>query len=232
MNISRAPSKCAGGPDLPKVPSAELDEQFAVLPHEQLVEEAFFFLFSDTRASGLRSKPRVGFRGGRMFRLRPQAGTPRPASPRTPPDIPPPRVSTGGHPNPPNPRSARPGGRAHRLGGRGRRLGGREHAHRRGRRRSRRIGLPRASRQARFMAVKKEPLRSGGRIGRRCMPGGWGGAGEAGGGLGGAQFSSCPGNGTSNPGTDLPAPRPGPGRAPGSPRPAAQATRPSRIAPV
>ena len=34
------------------------------------------------------------------------------------------------------------------------------------------------------------------------MPGGWGGAGEAGGGLGGAQFSSCPGNGTSNPGTD------------------------------
>ena len=111
-------------------------------------------------------------------------------------------MSTGGHPNPPNPRSARPGGRAHRLGGRGRRLGGREHAHRRGRRRSRRIGLPRASRQARFMAVKKEPLRSGGRIGRRCMPGGWGGAGEAGGGLGGAQFSSCPGNGTSNPGTD------------------------------
>ena len=105
-------------------------------------------------------------------------------------------------PNPPNPRSARPGGRAHRLGGRGRRLGGRDHAHRRGRRRSRRIGLPRASRQARFMAVKKEPLRSGGRIGRRCMPGGWGGAGEAGGGLGGAQFSSCPGNGTSNPGTD------------------------------
>ena len=56
-----------------------------------------------------------------------------------------------------------------------------------------------------FMAVKKEPLRSGGRIGRRCMPGGWGGAGEAGGGLGGAQFNSCPGNRTSNPGTD---PRP------------------------
>lgn len=159
-------------------------------------------MFSDTRASGLRSKPRVGFRGGRMFRLRPRIRFARPASPRPPPDIPPPRVSTGGHPNPPNPRSARPGGRAHRLGGRGRRLGGREHAHRRGRRRSRRIGLPRASRQARFMAVKKEPLRSGGRIGRRCMPGGWGGAGEAGGGLGGAQFSSCPGNGTSNPGTD------------------------------
>ena len=101
----------------------------------------------------------------------------------------PPAPMRSGAPNPPNPRSARPGGRAHRLGGRGRRLGGREHAHRRGRRRSRRIGLPRASRQARFMAVKKEPLRSGGRIGRRCMPGGWGGAGEAGGGLGGAQFS-------------------------------------------
>ena len=29
MNIFRAPSKCTGGPDLPKVPSAELDEQFA-----------------------------------------------------------------------------------------------------------------------------------------------------------------------------------------------------------
>ena len=190
MNIYRAPSKCAGGPDLPKVPSAELDEQFAARFMSRLVEEKEpFFLFSDTRASGLRSKARALLRRGVGTALRPRAGTPRPASPRPPPDIPPPRVSTGGHPNPPNPRSARPGGRAHRLGGRGRRLGGREHAHRRGRRRSRRIGLPRASRQARFMAVKKEPLRSGGRIGCRCIPGGWGGAGEAGGGLGGAQFS-------------------------------------------
>ena len=137
-----------------------------------------------------------------MFRLRPRIRFPGPASHHWAPPAAPPAPMRSSAPNPPNPRSARPGGRAHRLGGRGRRLGGREHAHRRGRRRSRRIGLPRASRQARFMAVKKEPLRSGGRIGRRCMPGGWGGAGEAGGGLGGAQFSSCPGNGTSNPGTD------------------------------
>jgi len=52
MNISRAPSKCAGGPDLPKVPSAELDEQFAARFMSRLVEEkSLFFLFSDTRAS-------------------------------------------------------------------------------------------------------------------------------------------------------------------------------------
>ena len=190
MNISRAPSRCVGGPDLPKVPSAELDEQFAVLPHEQACrEKSLFFLLSDTRASRNESGARASSGTRFLAQVRPRIRFARPASPRPPPDIPPPRVSTGGHPNPPNPRSARPGGRAHRLGGRGRRLGGREHAHRRGRRRSRRIGLPRASRQARFMAVKKEPLRSGGRIGRRCMPGGWGGAGEARGGLGGAQFS-------------------------------------------
>ena len=143
-----------------------------------------------------------------MYRLRPRKKYAGPASHHWAPPAASPGPTRSSAPNPPNPRSARPGGRAHRLGGRGRRLGGREHAHRRGRRRSRRIGLPRASRQARFMAVKKEPLRSGGRIGRRCMPGGWGGAGEAGGGLGGAQFSSCPGNGTSNPGTDLPLPAP------------------------
>jgi len=58
MNISRAPSKCAGGPDLPKVPSAELDEQFAARFMSRLVEEKELFSCSPTR--GLRDYQELG----------------------------------------------------------------------------------------------------------------------------------------------------------------------------
>ena len=155
MNISRAPSKRAGGQDLPKVPSAELDEQFAVSLMSRLVKEKRpFFLFSDTRASRNESVGGGGLAGCPSPFCAPPFRFARPASHRT---TSPPRAKAAGPgsgPKSPNLAPSRPTDRPHPLGGWGGQWRGRGHAERRRTHRARRIGRQNGRWKAPFGCLK------------------------------------------------------------------------------